>query len=124
MMDTNILLVDDDQDNCDSIADIFLDLGNTVNAAHDGPEALQLAGLYQYQLALLDFKMHGMNGMELCGHLKVSQPEIIVALVTAFASTTVTDGASSAGAQRIFAKPVDFEALMPFVRKFIVGHDA
>ena len=43
MVDTNILLVDDDQDTCASMSDIFLDLGYTVDMAYDGPGALKLS---------------------------------------------------------------------------------
>jgi len=44
MVDKNILLVDDDQDTCASMSDIFLDIGYTVDMAYDGPGALQLSG--------------------------------------------------------------------------------
>jgi len=44
MVDTNILLVDDDQDTCASMSDIFLDIGYTVDMAYDGPVALELSG--------------------------------------------------------------------------------
>jgi len=111
----HILLVDDDRDTCASMADIFLDLGYTVDLAHEGPDALELSGRHDYRLALLDFRMPGMNGLELCRHLKVAQPGLTVALVTAFASSSTTAEAVDAGAQRIFPKPVDFSVMMPFV---------
>jgi CheY-like chemotaxis protein len=47
MVDTNILLVDDDQDTCASMSDIFLDLGYTVDMAHDGPGALEMSERHQ-----------------------------------------------------------------------------
>ncbi len=36
MIDTDLLLVDDDKDTCASMSDIFLDIGYTVDIAHDG----------------------------------------------------------------------------------------
>ena len=66
MVDTNILLVDDDKDTCASMSDIFLDVGYTVDMAYDGPGALELSGRHQYRLALLDYNMPGMYGLELC----------------------------------------------------------
>ena len=78
MVDTDILLVDDDKDTCASMSDIFLDLGYTVDMAYDGPGALELSGRHQYRLALLDYKMPGMDGLELCRRLKNSQPSVVV----------------------------------------------
>lgn len=64
MVDTNILLVDDDKDTCASMSDIFLDLGYTVDMAYDGPSALGLTERHQYHLALLDYNMPGMDGLD------------------------------------------------------------
>jgi CheY-like chemotaxis protein len=116
MVDTDILLVDDDEDTCASLSDIFLDLGYTVDMAHDGPGALELSGRHQYRLALLDYNMPGMDGLELCRRLKNSQPGVVVALVTAFSSIT-TMGAAAAGARCSLLKPVNFSALMPLVEE-------
>jgi CheY-like chemotaxis protein len=78
MVDTNILLVDDDKDTCASMSDIVLDIGYTVDMAYDGPGALELSGRHQYRLALLDYNMPGMDGLELCRRLKNSQPSVVL----------------------------------------------
>ena len=90
MVDPNILLVDDEEDTCDSMSDIFLDLGYTVSLSYDGPGAPELAGRHQYRLALLDFKMPGIDGLELCRRLRDYQPTAVVGLVTAFTFAAVT----------------------------------
>jgi CheY-like chemotaxis protein len=119
MVDTDILLVDDDKDTCASMSDIFVDIGYTVDTAHDGPGALELSGRHQYRLALLDYNMPGMDGLELCRRLKKSQPGVVVALVTAFASVATAGAAAEAGVRRSLLKPVDFSALMPLVREAV-----
>jgi CheY-like chemotaxis protein len=121
MCDTNILVVDDDKDTCASMSDIFLDLGYTVDVAHDGPGALELSGLHHYRLALLDYKMPGMDGLELCRRLKRTQPSVVVGLITAFSSVATTAAAGEAGVQCSLLKPVDFSVLMPFVEEAVHG---
>src|SRR6516225_4859072 len=86
----SILVVDDDQDTCASLSDILLDLGYTVDTANDGLAALELSQRNLYRLALLDYKMPGMDGLELCRRLRASRPAVEVALVTGWASTATT----------------------------------
>ena len=119
MIDTKILLVDDDQDTCASMSDIFLDLGYTVDMAHDGPGALEMSERHQYRLALLDFKMPGMDGLELCRRLKKLQPSIVVLLITAFSSIATTGAAVEAGVRFSLLKPVNFFVLMPLVEEAV-----
>ena len=119
MMDTNILLVDDDKDTCASMSDVLVDLGYTVDTANDGPGALELSERHQYRIALLDYNMPGMNGVELCRRLKLSQHSVVVAIVTAFSNVAMTEESSDAGVQRCFMKPVDLLMLMPFVKEAV-----
>jgi len=117
MVDTDILLVDDEKDSCASMSDIFLDLGYTVDMAYDGPSALELSEGHHYRLALLDYKMPDMDGLELCRRLKTSQPSVVVVLITAFSSIATTGAAAEAGVQRSLLKPVDFSILMVLVKE-------
>lgn len=121
MVDTNILLVDDDEDTCASMSDILLDLGYTVNTAYNGSDALELSRWHQYRLALLDFNMPGMNGLELCRRLKISQPSIVVALITACGSIAAAVASAEAGVWYPFVKPVNCSVLMPLVKEAVGG---
>ena len=115
MIGTDILLVDDDKDTCASMSDIFLDIGYTVDLAHDGAGALELYRRHQYRLALLDFKMPGIDGLELCRRLKNFQPGVVVLMITAFSSFATVAGAAEAGVSCTLLKPVNFSVLMPLV---------
>jgi CheY-like chemotaxis protein len=121
MVDTDILLVDDDKDTCASMSDIFSDLDYTVDMAYDGPGALELSGRHHYRLALLDYNMPGMDGLELCRRLKKSQPAVVVAPITAFSSIATTGAAAEAGVRCSLLKPVNFSVLMPLVEEAVNG---
>lgn len=122
MAATSISVVDDDHDTCASLSDILSDLGYTVDTANDGPAALELSERNPYRLALLDYMMPGMDGLELCRRLRASRPAVEVALVTGWASSSTIAAASEAGVRRVLPKPVDFGILIPLVEE-MVGHD-
>ena len=60
----SILVVDDEVDTCANLSDIFAELGFQVDVAHDGFSALEFAKRKHYDVALLDLKMPGMDGLE------------------------------------------------------------
>jgi CheY-like chemotaxis protein len=110
----SILVVDDDVDTCQNLSDILTDMGYHVDTAHDGPTALGLARRRRYDVALLDFKMPGMDGLTLYRELRQVQAETVAIVVTAFAGKT-TEEALAAGAWRVLPKPVDFPRLLALV---------
>jgi CheY-like chemotaxis protein len=112
-----ILLVDDDRDACASLADVITDLGYPVSVAYDGPSALELARRQIYALALLDYRMPGMDGVELYGRLKEVQADTVGCLVTAFAAGDTVEAAARAGIRRVLPKPVDFGRLIPLIEE-------
>ncbi len=110
-----ILVVDDDQDNCRNLSDILTDVGYAVDIAHDGPSALELIRRRPYDVALLDLRMPGMDGLTLYREIKALRPSTVALLVTAHASGETTMEALTAGAWRVLAKPVDLPALLGLI---------
>ena len=70
----SILVVDDDEDICSNLADILTDLGYRVDVAHDGVRRLELVRQRPYDVALLDLKMPGMDGLTLYREIKKLRP--------------------------------------------------
>ena len=120
MADTTprILIVDDEVDTCANLSDIFADLGYHVDTAHDGPAALKLVDANQlYDVALLDLRMPGMDGLELYRRIKEKSAGTIALIVTAYASSDTAQSALAAGARKIVSKPVNIASLLGLVQE-------
>src|SRR5262245_47349155 len=119
MTKTTILVVDDDVDTCRNLSDILTDLGYRVDVAHDGPSALQLVRRHAYDIALLDYKMPGMDGLTLYREIKRLRAGTVAIVVTAYAGGTTPEEALSAGAWQVLPKPVDFTKLLGLVNEAV-----
>jgi CheY-like chemotaxis protein len=114
-----ILVVDDDRDICRNLSDILTDLGYVVDYAHDGLSALELVRHRPYDIALLDLKMPGMDGLTLYREIKRQRAGTVSLLVTAYASPATAQEALAAGAWRVVSKPVDFPSLLALVTEAV-----
>ena len=121
MAAAHILCVDDDPDTCASMSDILTDLGYGVSVAHDGHAALHLVQERTYGLALLDYRMPDMDGLELYRRIRRLRPSVVGVCVTAFAAGDVMAEAKEVGVRAILPKPVDFGRLLPLVEEVVGG---
>jgi DNA-binding response OmpR family regulator len=107
-----ILIVDDEPDTCANLSDILTDLGYQVDTAHDGFAALELVERNTYDIALLDLRMPGMDGLELYRRIRQASAETVAIVVTAYASSDTAKSVLSAGAWKIVSKPVNIGNLL------------
>jgi CheY-like chemotaxis protein len=114
-----ILVVDDDVDTCRNLSDILTDLGYRVQVAHDGLAALEMVRRNPYDVALLDLKMPGMDGLTLYREIKKLRAGTVAIIVTAYAGASTTEEALDAGAWHVLAKPVEFPKLLGLVDKAV-----
>jgi CheY-like chemotaxis protein len=115
----SILVVDDEVDTCRNLSDILTDLGYRVDVAHDGPSALGLVRRHTYDVALLDLRMPGMDGLTLYREIKKVSAGTVALIVSAYASQSVTEQAVGAGAWQVLPKPVDFPNLLGLVSQVL-----
>ncbi len=111
----SILVVDDDVDACRNLSDILTDLGYRVDVAHEGITALELVQKKPYDIALLDFKMPGMTGLELYREIRRLRAGTVAIIVSAYTNAATKEEMLGAGAWQVLAKPVDFSHLLGLV---------
>ena len=119
-MATNVprlLIVDDEPDTCANLLDIFVDLGYEVDVAYDGLAALKLVEKNTYDVALLDLKMPGMDGLELYQRIRQLSAGTVAIVVTAYANSGTATSVLDSGAWKILSKPVDLPQLLGLVEQ-------
>ncbi len=124
--DPEILLVDDDDDLRESIAEGLEDAGFTVTRATDGKDALgHLRTSSLPSLVLLDLLMPGMNGWQLCEvmHADPVLTDIPIVALTATASMD-PESLHLADVADWLAKPFDLEQVLEVIRPFLTDHTA
>lgn len=112
-----VLVVDDDVDTCHNLCDILTDFGYEVVTAHDGPDALKLVRQQAFDVALLDLKMPGMDGLTLYREIKKVSSSTVGIIVTAYSTGDSAEQARHAGVWHMLSKPVDLGRLMPLVEE-------
>lgn len=114
-----VLVVDDNEDACAMMAKLLRALGYDVDTAYDGPSALQLIERKRYGIAIIDYQMPGMNGVDLFRRIRIARPELAGVFLTGHTTINVVSPAIEAGVLRVLAKPVDFEELIPIIEDHI-----
>lgn len=108
----NILVVDDDKDLVDSLADVLIDEGYSASKAFDGKEAMSKAGESFFDLILMDIKMPTMNGVETYKNIKKISPRTMVIMMTGYSVSELISEALKEGAHGILYKPIDIKHLL------------
>ena len=110
-MKERILIVDDDQDQCDLLQLLVSKLEYGVVATTSPQEALDHVGRGSFDAILTDLEMSTMSGIELCARIAAARADIPVILITGVGSMDSAVAAMRAGAYDFLSKPVDVNAL-------------
>jgi CheY-like chemotaxis protein len=79
-----VLVVDDDHILCRLTCDILETEGFQAVAAFSGAEALNVLEDVEFDLLITDYRMEGMDGVQLARHVRSRKPEIPIIMVTAY----------------------------------------
>jgi CheY-like chemotaxis protein len=110
-----VLIVDDNVDAADSVAELLQEMGHEVRAVNDPLTALKVAPAFRPELCLLDIGLPVMDGYELAGKLRASQalaPNGRIIAVTGYGQDADRRRASAAGFDAHLVKPVTLDLLV------------
>lgn len=111
---THILVVDDDRLVLASLARGLRDAGYRVSEASNGEHALEIAARDRPDLALLDVRMPGMDGVEL-GSVLAKQGSVPFLYLSAYGQADIVQQAAEHGALGYLVKPLDISQILPSI---------
>ena len=103
----NLLVVDDELIVRDSLDKWFREEGYDVTVAESAQDALTKMAAKRFDLALVDIKMPGTDGVELQRRMREIDPEMLVIIMTGYASVETAIAALKNGAYDYVSKPFD-----------------
>lgn len=107
----DILIVEDEPFQREMLRDSLLQEGHRIQEAENGEKALQILKRSSFDLLLLDFRMHGMNGIEVLKAARQLCPDLEAILITAYGAIETAVEAMKAGASDYLTKPIDLDEL-------------
>ncbi len=113
---TKVMLVDDEKDFIEILSQRLETRGLKVIAVTSGEEALVMTDDQNFDVAVVDFAMPGINGIETLKQIKEKRPDIEVIMLTGQGTIQSGIEAMKHGAIDYLEKPVDLNILMEKIR--------
>jgi DNA-binding response OmpR family regulator len=117
-MKKNILIIDDDHELCEEMAEILRDEGYLVDTAFDSIRGEEMVKTKSQDIIILDFKLPGLNGVELLKIIKTTKPATAVFLVTGrpFIEKLLQDEKLEKAVAGVMNKPFDIQLLLDKIK--------
>lgn len=117
----DVLLVEDDDDHRELVAEVLASAGWAVHSVASGREALRILSERSVQLVVTDLGMPGMGGMELVHAARELAPSVPVVVVTGWAERDDLEQARGRAVAAVLVKPVDPARLTETVASVLAG---
>lgn len=111
-----ILITDDDIDLRELLTEAVKNWGYEVSVARDGEEALRKLRMERFDMVITDLMMPGMDGLSLLQKIKDLDKEILVIIITGYATIETAVKAIESGAYDYIAKPFRLDELMIVIK--------
>ncbi|GAQ94578.1 DNA-binding transcriptional response regulator, NtrC family [Thermodesulfovibrio aggregans] len=117
-MKERILIVEDDPAMNLGMYHFLRSSGYEVKSCEDGTKALEIIESDKFDIAIIDLKLPGVDGLTLLKHIKSKSPQTGVIIITAFAEVKTAVQAIKDGAFDYIAKPFTNEELFLVIQRF------
>lgn len=115
----NILLVEDEKKIADILRKGLTEHQYHVDVAYDGLVGQKVFDAHEFHLVILDLNLPGLNGYELCKHIRNRNEKIPVIMLTALSTTDDKIQGFEAGADDYIIKPFDFKELLVRIKALL-----
>jgi nitrogen regulation protein NR(I) len=114
-----ILLIEDDSSASAALERVLRDEDYRVSVSPRGDAGLAQARENEFDLVISDFKLPGLNGLEVVRQLHAAKPRLPIILMTAHGTTDIAIEATKSGAYDYLLKPFEMEELLDLVAKAV-----
>jgi DNA-binding NtrC family response regulator len=122
-MASSILVVDDHAPNREFIREALDDSVYEISEAANASEALDHLRRQETDMVVTDVRMPGMSGVELLKRLHIEHPDIVVVLMSAFATVANAVEAMKLGAHHYLTQPLDVDELRLVIQRALDLHN-
>ena len=116
-MSEKVLIVDDEKDFLDIIAERIRARGMDVSTTTSAEDAIHMVEEKSYDVIIMDFMMPGMNGFQTLKAIKEKKPEVQIILLTGNVLEENRIEAKKLGALDVIEKPPDLKDLIQKIKK-------
>lgn len=116
-----VLIVEDDHDFAESLVIALGTRNCRVEVAHTGEEAIRRFRDGSYDIAFMDIKLPGKNGVQSLGEIRAFRPDAQVVMMTGFSEPALLDQARQAGAVQVLRKPFRMRELLGIIDRLRAG---
>lgn len=113
----NILVIEDEVTLAKNMARYFEKFHHTVEIANDGPAGVAAAKRVMPDVAIVDYQLPGMDGLQVIHALRSNDDQVKIVMVTGHASVPLAIDAMKAGSFDLLTKPVSLAILRNVVER-------
>ena len=108
----SILVLDDNADNADALADLLSMEDHKVKVVYSGQAAIDAYRSSRFDLGFFDVMMPGKNGVDSFLEIRAQRPDAKVYFMTGYSADDLLKKAMASGALGVFGKPVDLPRVL------------